>query len=180
MPKLKADPGYFARENIDVYQKSDNRRVNPWEIDTAALSPARFLFRQRPGPRNVLGLIRLNMPNDAFIYLHDTPERWLFSRPVRAFSSGCIRVRRIAALTDWVLANEPSWFPGRAESVYHNDQTVRVTLERAIPVYVVYLTAWAQPGGVAQFRQDIYGFDRVGERAESYVRVFQPVQPVTP
>ena len=36
--------------------------------------------RQKPGPRNSLGLVKFMFPNSHDIYLHDTPSKSLFGR----------------------------------------------------------------------------------------------------
>src|SRR5436190_8153536 len=60
-------------------------------------------FRQRPGPKNALGLVKFMFPNDFNIYLHDTPQDNLFDKDVRAFSHGCIRLEKPDELASWVL-----------------------------------------------------------------------------
>ena len=43
-----------------------------------------------------------------------------------------------------------------------------VTLKRPIPLYFVYITAWATQDGEVQFRRDIYQKDGVGAQAAAY------------
>ena len=85
-PKLADDPDYLARNNMEVYSDHGRQAV-----------------RQRPGPKNALGLVKFMFPNDFNIYLHDTPNGELFKKDVRAFSHGCIRVEKPAELAQWVL-----------------------------------------------------------------------------
>ena len=65
--------------------------------------------RQPPGPRNALGRVKIEMPNEHAIYLHDTPAQALFSRPVRAFSHGCIRTQAIRDFAALLLAPTGQW-----------------------------------------------------------------------
>ena len=69
--------------------------------------------RQPPGPRNALGRLKIEMPNEHAIYLHDTPSQALFGRPVRAFSHGCIRTQNVRDFAALLLAADRPVGPGR-------------------------------------------------------------------
>jgi len=116
-------------------------------------------FRQDPGPQNALGLVRIDMPNQHAVYMHDTPMKQLFGQRSRAFSAGCVRVENVFDLVDWIASYEPGWEPGRAQSIVETGQAFDVTLTRPIPVHFVYITAWAERDGEVEFRPDIYGRD---------------------
>ena len=68
--------------------------------------------RQPPGPRNALGRLKIEMPNEHAIYLHDTPSQALFGRPVRAFSHGCIRTQNVRDFAALLLAPTGQWDRG--------------------------------------------------------------------
>ena len=68
--------------------------------------------RQPPGPRNALGRVKIEMPNQHAIYLHDTPSQALFGRPVRAFSHGCIRTQNVRDFAALLLAPTGEWNRG--------------------------------------------------------------------
>jgi murein L,D-transpeptidase YcbB/YkuD len=51
----------------------------------------------------------------------------------------------------------------RVDEILANGVPVDITLARPVPVYFVYITAWADPEGHAQFRPDIYGRDGMTE-----------------
>ena len=61
--------------------------------------------RQKPGPKNSLGLVKFMFPNPNDIYLHDTPAKSLFDFEKRIFSHGCINVKEAKPLA---LAYQPS------------------------------------------------------------------------
>ena len=112
-------------------------------------------LRQRPGPKNALGLAKFMFPNDFNIYLHDTPQDQLFQKDVRAFSHGCIRVEKPAELAQWVLG----WDAGRVEEAMNsgpNNHEVR--LPSKIPVFITYFTAYVRDGQL-WFGNDLYGRD---------------------
>ena len=123
-----------------------------------------YFFRQDAGDSNALGRIKFIMPNGDDIYLHDTPDRHLFSRPSRAFSSGCIRLGKPMELLDIVLEGTPGWDRARADRALETRQTSAVGLRRPLPVRLVYQTVTVDHGRV-QIRPDIYGLDTAYLRA---------------
>jgi len=103
---------------------------------------------QKPGPDNALGLVKFLFPNPYNVYMHDTPTKPLFNKRVRAFSHGCIRLEKPMELLN-LLGYE-----------YDTDKNERIELSRQIPVFVEYHTVWIDEEGIAQFRDDIYGYER--------------------
>jgi murein L,D-transpeptidase YcbB/YkuD len=137
-PRQRRDPDYFARNGYERAKASWGSYV-----------------RQKPGPGNALGFVKFIFPNDFNIYLHDTPARSLFNERVRAFSHGCIRVQDPAALAQFVLG----WDASRVkEAMSNGDNDHRVTLDKKLPVYIVYFTVFER-NGVLQFANDIYDRD---------------------
>ncbi len=119
----------------------------------ARAASGRMMVRQRPGPANALGRIKIDMPNDHAIYLHDTPSKAAFARKDRALSHGCIRVQGIDE-----LANELEG-DGRVDEALAGEATTTIALGQAMPVYIVYLTAEADASGKVSPLVDIYGRD---------------------
>jgi murein L,D-transpeptidase YcbB/YkuD len=137
-PKLASDPGYLAANDMEYFEDGGQRRI-----------------RQRPGPKNSLGLVKFLFPNDFNIYLHDTPNRELFEKDVRAFSHGCIRVEKPAELAQWVLG----WDAARVEQAMHDGKDNQsVKLPHKIPVYITYATTFMRDGEL-HFGNDLYHRD---------------------
>jgi murein L,D-transpeptidase YcbB/YkuD len=111
-------------------------------------------IRQKPGDSNSLGLVKFMFPNDFNIYLHDTPNRALFDKDVRAFSHGCIRVEKPEELAQWALG----WDAERVRSAMHGSNNRHVNLPEKIPVYVAYMTAYVRNGQL-WFGNDLYRRD---------------------
>ena len=159
LPDQRADPNFFATKEISVSRYEDGQWVpqNPHEIDWTQYGRNNFPFRlrQSPGPHNSLGQIRFGMDNPYSIYLHDTPARNLFSFPLRAFSSGCIRVEGIAELSQRLFDSTGSTVS--VEEELARPGTRRLALPDPMPVYLVYLPVWVNEAGVLQVRPDIYG-----------------------
>lgn len=97
-------------------------------------------------------------PNDYNVYLHDTPAKLLFEEANRAHSHGCVRVADPLALAEFVLHDREDWPDDRIRAALDAGRRARVTLRPGVPVYLVYLTAFARDGAVA-FRDDIYDRD---------------------
>ena len=169
LPEIRKDVGYLAQRNIRVFQnwEVDAPEVDPAAVDWQAYHADRFPFRLRqdPGPYNALGRIKFMFPNLFAVYLHDTPDRSLFNRVHRDFSSGCIRVESPAALADFVLAGDDRWTPEVLAGLIEKGETRTVRLKQPVPVHLLYMTAWTDETGVLQFRSDIYDRDKALEAA---------------
>jgi len=163
IPVQLRDPDFFKRKKIRVF---DGWTENAKELDITEVPLRKFnndyfpyRFRQDPGPTNSLGRVKFMFPNPYDIYLHDTPKRYLFDRQVRAFSSGCIRVSDAVRLTAYLL-NAPT--QQKEEDVLrliYREENRALSLVHAVPVYLLYITAWADWDGKLNFRNDIYGRD---------------------
>jgi murein L,D-transpeptidase YcbB/YkuD len=138
LPKAKSDPGYLARNHMEVVGGS---------------------VRQRPGPWNALGYFKFMFPNAHNVYLHDTPSRNLFDRADRAFSHGCVRVQHPADLAA-VLLKAQGWTPERIDAAVKTGEQTVVTLATPIPVHITYVTAFLDTDGLLHYRRDVYGRDR--------------------
>jgi len=116
-------------------------------------------MRQGPGPGNALGEVKFMFPNPYNIYLHDTPSRSLFSREVRAFSHGCIRLNDPKDFAFALLARQTANPEGVYQAARRTGAETRVNLEIPVPVHIDYRTAFTMVDGTLQFRRDIYGRD---------------------
>ncbi len=157
LAQVRRDPGYLERKAIRVFR--NGVEVSPWAVDWYATSGAGYVFRQDPGRRNALGRIRFSLTNPQDIYLHDTPATSYFRRVHRALSHGCVRVADPMALAMFVLDGDPAWDRARLERAMNARRTHVKPLDRPVPVHLIYLTAWVDETGTAQFRDDVYGRD---------------------
>lgn len=114
-------------------------------------------WRQRPGPRNSLGQMKLVMPNPYHVYLHDTPSKSLFAQDMRAFSHGCIRVQDPLDLAVRLLDGSQSRV--QVDNIVKGGQTTTVPLPSSLPVYVTYFTAAVRGDGTLAIMPDIYRRD---------------------
>jgi L,D-transpeptidase YcbB len=131
------------------------------DVNWRAIPAGKFPYqiRQIPGPRNPLGRIKLELPNRFDVYLHDTPGKAAFAGPARALSHGCVRVEQILPLASYAL-NADLNAEEQISQALGTGQTQYIPLQRRLPVYFLYWTAFPDAQGKIQFRPDIYGRDR--------------------
>jgi murein L,D-transpeptidase YcbB/YkuD len=161
LPAVQQDTTYLTTKGMRVAQGRGDaaRAVAADTIDWQAQEPATFdyLFFQPPGPENPLGRVKFTLPNAFDVYLHDTPETELFSRGVREFSHGCVRVEHWLDLADFVLAGQ--WDQPRIVEEVETGRNQIVRLVVPLPVDLVYWSAWVDEEDQVQFRLDPYGGD---------------------
>ena len=157
LPAVMNDPGFLARNNMEVVDKSGTV-VDASEVDLS--KPEDYRFRQKPGATNSLGLVKFMFPNQFDVYLHDTPADSLFARAARSFSHGCVRLEDPVALAQYVLRDQPEWDKARIIAAMEAGEETTVKLTAPIPVYLGYWTARVRPDDTVQFRKDVYAVDR--------------------
>lgn len=160
IPKLRKEPEYLENERIRVFAANTMQELDPRSIDWTQADYQKLKFKQDPGERNALGLVRIDMSNPEGVYMHDTPMKKLFDQRGRAFSAGCVRVQGVFKLAEWIAKHEVGWEQaGRVQDVLNAGQALDVNLTRPMPVYFTYITAWAEPNGTVAFRPDLYNRD---------------------
>jgi murein L,D-transpeptidase YcbB/YkuD len=167
LPALRRDSTYADREDMEIVSgETDAATVVTMSADALdRLARGELRIRQRPGPRNALGLVKFVFPNAADVYMHGTPTPELFGRARRDFSHGCIRVEDPIGLAEWVLQDQ-GWTRERIVETMEGTSTQEVALREPIQVVLYYLGALVVPGdGRVFFADDIYGLDPALERA---------------
>lgn len=179
IPRMQKDPNYLNDHKIRIFNK-DGQELQSNQIDWNSLEATNYKFRQDPGGDvNSLGVVRININNPFGVYMHDTPEKGIFGDDDRFVSSGCIRVQNVRDYVTWLLKDTPGWDRDHIDEAIRSGQRIDVKLATPIPVYWVYVTAWATPNGLAQFREDIYQRDGFGPVAANAApaSIAQPLQP---
>jgi len=115
-------------------------------------------YRQRPGPNNALGQMKLVMPNPYRVYMHDTPGKQLFEKEERAFSHGCIRTADALGFAATLLKGVKT--REEIDAIVASRKTTQVDLPAGLPVYVTYFTATAAEDGTVWLHDDIYNRDQ--------------------
>ena len=168
LPRIGRDPDYLQREDMEIVSGAgDDARPVPASAEALELlRQGRLRLRQRPGPKNALGRVKFVFPNDADVYLHDTPAPHLFLRPRRDFSHGCVRVEDPVALAEWALKGQGDWNRESIVAAMNGSRSLRVELAHPVQVILFYITAAVMPDdGTIHFAEDIYGHDAKLNRA---------------
>ena len=162
VPAIERNRNYIADKNYEVTTHG-GQVVTAGAISDDVLEQLRagkLAVRQKPGPRNALGLVKLIFPNEYNVYLHSTPSQQLFSQTRRDFSHGCIRVEKPDELAAWALQGIPGWDLARVRTAMQSGKdNVQVNLAKPIPVLILYGTAVTDDDGSVRFFDDIYGHD---------------------
>jgi murein L,D-transpeptidase YcbB/YkuD len=163
VPAIQRDRDYLSKNNYEIITASGDVVTSETISDETLqrLRAGKLMLRQKPGPSNALGLVKLIFPNAQNVYLHSTPSQQLFSQSRRDFSHGCIRVEKAAELAAWALAGDgQDWTPGKVLATMQGQaDNVQVNLRRSIPVLILYATAVVEENGATHFFNDLYGYD---------------------
>jgi len=169
VPKIIEDPNYLNAMEIKIFehQEDNARQLSVHEIDWDYMRENGFPyhFRQEPGPKNSLGLVKFEFENKYHIYLHDTPAKDLFDRDERDLSHGCVRLEDPFALVTYFLKDHPTIDDMRIQDILAAGKTKYIRLPQPIPIIITYITAWVDDAGVLQFRDDIYQHDNIVTQA---------------
>jgi murein L,D-transpeptidase YcbB/YkuD len=160
-PHMVSNPGYLTQKNFEATDSKGNVLSG---VTAKQVAQGQVLVREKPGPKNSLGLVKFLFPNQYDIYLHSTPVPELFERTRRDFSHGCVRVQKPEDLAVWVLANSGTpgdWdLPHVHEAMTNGPDNHQVNLKSPIPIVIFYVTALAAEDGHIHFFDDLYGYDQ--------------------
>jgi L,D-transpeptidase YcbB len=181
VPHIETSRGYLASKNFEV---TNNKGTVLTDYTAKQVAQGAVMVREKPGPKNSLGLVKFIFPNQYDIYLHSTPAVSLFERSRRDFSHGCIRVQKPADLAAWVLEGQGDWDMDKVEEAMNTGpDNHTVGLKNPLPIVIFYLTAIVDEDGQAHFFDDIYGYDeemqKVFSKGPPYPIKPEPVVPKT-
>lgn len=163
IPRMQRDPGYLTRAKIRILDGS-GKEINPKSVNWSTERAVNYTLRQDSGVGNSLGSIRIGMPNKLAVYMHDTPSKGLFGADYRFLSHGCVRVQGVYDYAAWLLEGTPGgWDKAALQAKIKESAPYNINLTKAVPVIWVYLTGWSNGDGPANFRDDVYNVDNVGE-----------------
>ncbi len=187
VPHMEAKPGYLESRNYEV---TNNKGEVQTDYSLQKVEHGGLLVREKPGPKNSLGLVKFMFPNQYDIYLHSTPQPSLFDRSRRDFSHGCVRVQKPEELAVWVLNGQMDkdgqpWDLDKVHEAMNGDgDNKQVNLKTQLPIVIFYLTAHVGDDGKIDFFDDIYGYDddmqKVLDGGPPYPVKPEPVQMAKP
>jgi murein L,D-transpeptidase YcbB/YkuD len=167
-PYLREEAAWFfsgSGWNTSVFERHKlrirylGRDVDPGAVDWNQMDIRNFEIYQPPGPDNVLGHVKFVFPNKHDVYMHDTPQKFLFAQPVRAESHGCMRVENPDQLALILLKHDQGWNEARVASAIADGYDTHVALRQRIPVHITYFTLKVNEDGSTSNYADIYGHD---------------------
>ena len=171
LPIIQKDSEYLTREHFKVFQGwgAEAQEIDPITIDWSKLTPDNFPYRLRqdPGPGNALGPVKFMFPNKFNVYLHGTSSPELFRKNVRTLSSGCIRIEKPIDLAVYLFQDDPDWTQQKILAVIEKREEQTLQLTNPIFVHLQYWTAWVDDNKQVNFREDIYGRDKLLNEALS-------------
>jgi L,D-transpeptidase YcbB len=170
IPKMQTEPDYLTHNHIRIFDPRGNE-LAPQQINWHSDEAVNFRFKQDPGDFNSLGAIRINFPSAHGVYMHDTPSKSLFGEDFRFHSSGCVRVQNVRELVNWLLVETPGWSRAEIDQAIKSGERKDARVLHPVPLYWVYVTAWATADGIVQFRDDIYARDGVGSAVPMTTRL---------
>ena len=166
-PFLTEEGGWFGgggwntavleRHNLRI--NIGGREVDPARIDWNRVDIRSLNIYQPPGPDNVLGNLKFVFPNKHDVYMHDTTQKNLFAKTIRAESHGCMRVQNPDQLALILLKEDQGWTAGRVAASIQGGPDQHIALRQKIPVYITYFTLWVNDDGSMSTFGDIYGHD---------------------
>jgi murein L,D-transpeptidase YcbB/YkuD len=161
--KILEDPDYLDDNRIRIFsgQENDSYEINRRDIDWRDVMENGFSyhFRQDPGIKNALGLVKFEFQNTFDVYLHDTPAKELFAQDKRDFSSGCIRLEKPFALVAYLTQQDEKMDSNKLREFLESRHTRYFRLANAMPILITYITSWVDKEGLLHFVEDVYQRD---------------------
>jgi hypothetical protein len=161
IPKLLSDRNVLEEMNIKVFQGYGGPEIDPRKVNWRRVVPDDYHFRQEPGEGNAMATAKINFSSPFGIYLHDTPDKVYFTTNHRLYSSGCVRVDKVAILLDWILNGQDGIGAPEIAAYAETLENREVKLIESPQLRVTYLTAWPA-GNTVAFRNDVYDLDNSG------------------
>ncbi len=152
-----ADTRVLQKHNLRVSQ--NGKVIDASQVNWSQADIRRYTFIQPAGNTNVLGVVKFRFPNKHDVYMHDTPQRDLFNKEVRAFSHGCVRVQDPVRFAEILLQQDKGWTSDRIKGILAAGQTHDIELTNRIPVHLSYFTTVATADGQVNVFDDLYGHD---------------------
>lgn len=187
LPLIKVNPGVLAKYDY-VLKDENGNEIDPFSVDWSSITQRNFPFtiEQLYGKKNSLGAVVIHFPNAYNIYMHDTPEKWVFGLDERHVSHGCLRMEKpfemIEYLTSFgkkdnfdkvlIAAGMEPKHDKKLLKEYNMSKKDSIAFEKfkpvenkyfkaeeKIPVYIVYFTSYVSNNGVILYTDDTYARD---------------------
>jgi murein L,D-transpeptidase YcbB/YkuD len=159
-PSLLRGGGLMREYGLQLETK-DGKPLDYHSIDWTKNDIRNYEVTQPPGAKSVLGVVKFSFPSQHTIYMHDTPDRWMFKPAQRTLSHGCLRVWKPVELAEIILKEDKGWDKDKvAELIRSGPLNNEVAIDKRIPIHLTYFTAWADANGKVRTFTDIYGHEK--------------------
>ncbi len=159
-PSLLRGGGYMRQYGLNITTKTGEAR--DWRaIDWSKDDIRNYHVWQPPGPKSVLGYVKFSFPSQHTIFMHDTPDKWMFRPAQRTLSHGCLRVQRPMELAEIALREDKGWDADKIRELSRSGPlNNEIEIDSKIPVHLAYFTAWVDDDGRLRAFADIYGHEK--------------------
>ena len=159
-PNLRRGGSMFRRYGLKLETK-DGKRLNYRKIDWWKNDIRNYEVVQPPGRKSVMGVVKFSFPSQHTIFMHDTPDKYMFKHRQRTLSHGCLRVRKPVKLAEILLAEDKGWSAQKIKQLIRSGpNSNQIMIDREIPIHIVYFTAWVDKTGNAKAYRDVYGHEK--------------------
>ncbi len=160
LPSLRRGGGLMRQYGLRLETK-DGRPLDYTTFDWATTDIRQYEVTQPPGPKSALGKVKFSFPSQHTIYMHDTPDKWMFSSAQRTLTHGCLRLRDPMRMAELILEADKGWDRSHIDQLSRSGPLDNhIPMSRKIPIHLTYFTVWiADDGSVRQYR-DVYGHEK--------------------
>ncbi|MGL4395996.1 MAG: L,D-transpeptidase family protein [Hyphomicrobium sp.] len=160
-PSLRRGGGLMRQHGLSLVTKEGGKPVDWRHLDWSREDIRNYHVLQPPGGASVLGVVKFSFPSQHTIFMHDTPDKWMFRSTQRTLSHGCLRVKNPVELAEIVLMEDKGWDKAKvAELIRSGPLNNEVQIDKRIPIHLTYFTAWISDDGKQRAFGDIYGHER--------------------
>ncbi len=169
LERIQEDPYYFEDRGFKIYDgwRKNRKEVDSFDVDWFEYddeSKIPFNIVKEPGVKNPLGNVKFMFPNSHAVYMHDTPSKNLFKKPVRAFSHGCIRLYKPQKLLEFISSDYLGNAYEAVKTKLETGENISISLSKKIPIYIRYYTSYVDNNVGVIFSQDVYGYDKIHQK----------------
>lgn len=159
-PSLLKGGGLMRQYGLEVETK-DGKPLDYRTMDWTKLDIRNYEVVQPPGRKSVLGVVKYSFPSQHTIFMHDTPDKWMFNSGQRTLSHGCLRLRNPVRMAELILAYDKGWDAAKiAELIRSGPLNNEVVMEKRIRMHITYFTQWVDDAGALKSYPDVYGHEK--------------------
>jgi L,D-transpeptidase YcbB len=159
-PSLLRGGGLMRQYDLQLETK-DGKPLDWHSIDWKNVNIRNYEVTQRSGPKSVLGHVKFSFPSQHTIYMHDTPDKYMFRSSQRTLSHGCLRVQKPMELAEIILKEDKGWDKAKVTELDQSGpMNNEIAIEKRIPIHLVYFTAWVADDGRLKIFGDVYGHEK--------------------